>query len=305
MSNSALDNNCSITKKAFEQKRNQLLMFENPAEYIRNQLNETFSLGEIRTFTRLILEEVCNLSFSEIASCKFNDLSDNKKQNIISIVKRLQNNEPIQYILGNTEFYGLTLKVTPSVLIPRPETEELVEWILLETTQPNPNILDIGTGSGCIAITLAKKIDNATVEAWDVSREALNVAKENATINHVTVNFLEVDALKPLQENQRFDIIVSNPPYIREMERKTMSSNVLDYEPQLALFVPDNKALIFYNRIADIALQQLNSDGWLYFEINHAKGAEVVQLLKEKGFVNIELKKDISRNDRMVRAMKK
>ncbi len=305
MSNSALDNNCSITKKAFEQKRNQLLMFENPAEYIRNQLNETFSLGEIRTFTRLILEEVCNLSFSEIASCKFNDLSDNKKQNIISIVKRLQNNEPIQYILGNTEFYGLTLKVTSSVLIPRPETEELVEWILLETTQPNPNILDIGTGSGCIAITLAKKIDNATVEAWDVSREALNVAKENATINHVTVNFLEVDALKPLQENQRFDIIVSNPPYIREMERKTMSSNVLDYEPQLALFVPDNKALIFYNRIADIALQQLNSDGWLYFEINHAKGAEVVQLLKEKGFVNVELKKDISKNDRMVRAMKK
>ena len=280
-------------------------MFENPAEYIRNQLNDTFSLGEIRAFTRLILEEVCNLSFSEIASCKFNDLSDNKKQNIISIVKRLQNNEPIQYILGNTEFYGLTLKVTSSVLIPRPETEELVEWILLETTQPNPNILDIGTGSGCIAITLAKKIDNATVEAWDVSREALNVAKENATINHVTVNFLEVDALKPLQENQRFDIIVSNPPYIREMERKTMSSNVLDYEPQLALFVPDNKALIFYNRIADIALQQLNSDGWLYFEINHAKGAEVVQLLKEKGFVNVELKKDISKNDRMVRAMKK
>ena len=158
-------------------------------------------------------------------------------------------------------------------------------------TQPNPNILDIGTGSGCIAITLAKKINNATVEAWDVSREALNVAKENATINHVTVSFLEVDALKPLQENQRFDIIVSNPPYIREMERKTMSSNVLDYEPQLALFVPDNKALIFYNRIADIALQQLNSDGWLYFEINHAKGAEVVQLLKEKGFVNVELKK--------------
>ena len=280
-------------------------MFKNPVEYIRTQLKDSFSLGEIRVFTRLILEEVSNLSVSEIASCKFNDLSDNKKQNIISIVKRLQNNEPIQYILGNTEFYGLPLKVTPAVLIPRPETEELVEWILQETKLPQPHIIDIGTGSGCIAIALAKKLKDATVDAWDVSTKPLEVAKENAALNNVIVNFSKVDVLQPLQKSQHFDIIVSNPPYIKEMEKEMMSSNVLNFEPHMALFVPDNKALIFYSRIADIALQQLNNNGWLYFEINHAKGNEVTELLHKKGFVNIELKKDISGNNRMIRAMKK
>ena len=279
-------------------------MFKNPVEYIRTQLNDTFSTGEIRAFTRLILEEECNLSFLEIASCKFNDLSDTKKQNIISIVKRLQNNEPIQYILGKTEFYGLEFKVAPEVLIPRPETEELVEWILLETKQPSPQILDIGTGSGCIAISLAKKMSSATVDAWDVSPKALSIAKDNATINNVSVNFLEVDVLKYQQDKRRFDIIVSNPPYIKEIEKKLMTKNVLDFEPHIALFVPDNQALIFYNSIADIAQVQLKNNGWLYFEINQAKGTEVVQLLKEKGFVNVELKQDISGNDRMVRAMK-
>jgi release factor glutamine methyltransferase len=280
-------------------------MFENPVAYIRTQLNNTFTLGEIRVFTRLILEEVCNLSVSEIASCKFNDLSDNKKQNIISIVKRLQNNEPIQYILGNTEFYGITLKVTPAVLIPRPETEELVEWILQETKQPTPHILDIGTGSGCIAITLAKKLKDTTVYAWDVSGQAIEIAKENAKANNVSINFSVNDALKPQSVKQHLDIVVSNPPYIREMEKELMTNNVLDYEPHMALFVPNNKALLFYNRIADIALEQLTSKGWLYFEINQAKGAEVVQLLKEKGYENVELKQDISGNDRMIRAMKK
>ncbi len=278
-------------------------MFKNPVEYIRNQLNDTFSVGEIRAYTRLILEEVCNLSYSDIASCKLNDLSDNEKQNIISIIKRLQNNEPIQYILGNTEFYGLNFKVTPAVLIPRPETEELVEWILLDTKHPNPHILDIGTGSGCIAIALAKKM-NAVVNAWDVSTKALDIAKENAIANNVSVIFSEIDVLKYQQNEQRFDIIVSNPPYIKEAEKKMMSKNVLDFEPQQALFVPDSDALIFYNRIADIAQQQLTNNGMLYFEINQAKGIEVVQLLEKKGFVNVELKKDISGNNRMVRAMK-
>ena len=219
MSNLTLENKILGKYKLFEQKYKTPLMFKNPVEYIRTQLNNSFSPGEIRAFTRLILEEVCNLSVSEIASCKFNDLSDNKKQNITSIVKRLQNNEPIQYILGATEFYGLPLKVTPAVLIPRPETEELVEWILQETKQPQPHILDIGTGSGCIAITLAKKIKDATVDAWDVSPPSLEVAKENAKLNNVSVNFSKVDVLQPLQKSQHFDIIVSNPPYIREIGR--------------------------------------------------------------------------------------
>lgn len=280
-------------------------MFKNPIEYIRYQLNDSFSQSEIRAFTRLILEKVCNLSYSDILTCKFNDLSDKKKQNITSIVKRLQNNEPIQYIFGSTEFYGLPFKVTPSVLIPRPETEELVEWILQAPQPSHPHILDIGTGSGCIAITLAKKLTKATVDAWDVSEETVAVAKQNASINNVSVNFSKIDVLQPIPNNKQYTLIVSNPPYIREMEKENMSSNVLNYEPHHALFVPNNKSLIFYHRIAEIAQQQLKSNGWLYFEINHAKGAEVVELLKEKQFVEIELRKDISGNDRMVRAMKK
>lgn len=279
-------------------------MFENPVEYIRTHLSEEFTLGEIRAFTTLILKEVCNLSFSDIVACKFTELSDNEKQNIISIVKRLQNGEPIQYILGITEFYGLDFKVSSSVLIPRPETEELVEWILLDTKQLNPHILDIGTGSGCIAIALANKMRYATVDAWDISSDALEVAQQNAIANSVSVKFSRVDVLARQNFDKKFDIIVSNPPYIKESEKELMSKNVLDFEPHQALFVSNHDALIFYSRIADIAMQQLNKNGLLYFEINQARGQEVVQLLQEKSFINVELKKDISGNYRMIRAMK-
>ena len=279
-------------------------MFDNPVDYIRTHLSEMFTLGEIRAYISLILEKVCNLSFSDIVACKFSDLSDNEKQNIISIVKRLQNSEPIQYILGTTEFYGLNFKVTPSVLIPRPETEELIEWILLETKIVNPHVLDIGTGSGCIAIALAKKMQYATVDAWDISNNALEIAKENAIANNVSVQFSRVDVLHPVSSNKYFDIIVSNPPYITESEKEVMADNVLDYEPHEALFVKDQDALIFYNRIANIAKERLKENGLLYFEINQEKGLEVVQLLKMNNFVNVDLKKDISGNDRMVRAMK-
>lgn len=279
-------------------------MFENPVEYIRTQLSKMFTLGEIRVFTTLILKEVSNLSFSDIIACKFKDLSDNEKQNIISIVKRLLNNEPIQYILGKTEFYGLEFKVSPAVLIPRPETEELIEWILLETKKINPHILDIGTGSGCIAIALAKKMQYATVDAWDISESALEIARQNAITNNVSVEFSNVDVLKSLSLRKYFDIIVSNPPYIKESEKEKMEKNVLDYEPHEALFVANNDALIFYNRITDIAKENLNENGVLYFEINRANGEEIVQMLKRKGLMNIELKKDISGNNRMIRAMK-
>ena len=279
-------------------------MFENPVEYIRTQLSKIFTLGEIRVFTTLILKEVSNLSFSDIIACKFKDLSDNEKQNIISIVKRLLNNEPIQYILGKTEFYGLEFKVSPAVLIPRPETEELIEWILLETKKINPHILDIGTGSGCIAIALAKKMQYATVDAWDISESALEIARQNAITNNVSVEFSNVDVLKSLSVRKYFDIIVSNPPYIKESEKEKMEKNVLDYEPHEALFVANNDALIFYNRITDIAKENLNENGVLYFEINRANGVEIVQMLKRKGLMNNELKKDISGNNRMIRAMK-
>ena len=279
-------------------------MFENPVEYIRTQLSEEFTLGEIRVFTTLILEKVCNLSFSDIIACKFTELSDNQKQNMTSIVKRLQNGEPIQYIIGVIEFYGLDFKGTSSVLIPRPETEELVEWILLDTKQLNPHILDIGTGSGCIAIALAKKMMYATVDAWDISSDALEVAQQNAIANNVSVKFSRVDVLADQSYEKNFDIIVSNPPYIKESEKELMSKNVLEFEPHKALFVSNNDALIFYNRIADIAMKQLNKNGLLYFEINQAYGKEVVQLLQEKNYVDVQLRKDISDNYRMIRAMK-
>ena len=278
-------------------------MFENPVEYIRTELIEKYTPGEIRVFTSLILKEVCNLSFPDIVACKFSDLSDNEKQKIFHILNRLKNNEPIQYILGVTEFYGLDFKLSPSVLIPRPETEELVEWILLETKNINPHVLDIGTGSGCIPIALAKHMHGGTIEAWDVSDDALDIAKVNALLNRVSVQFKNVDVLQYQNNNKLYDVIVSNPPYIQESEKEQMDKNVLDFEPNIALFVPNEDALVFYRRIADIAKEQLNNEGMLYFEINQLKGLEVAQLLKDKGFVNVELKKDISNNYRMIRGM--
>lgn len=279
-------------------------MFENPIEYIRTNLFKQFTSGEIRVFTTLILEEVCNMSISDIVACKFNDLSDIEKKNIISIVKRLQNYEPIQYILEKSFFYGLDFYVTSSVLIPRPETEELVEWILQDYQNDSPHILDIGTGSGCIAVMLAKKIKRASVEAWDVSVDALEVANRNAKMHNVSIQFSEVDVLKPIVLNQIYDVIVSNPPYIKESEKECMDLNVIGFEPHQALFVDNNEALIFYIRIADIANKHLTSGGKLYFEINQSKGDEVVDLLKDSGFINVELREDISGNSRMVRAMK-
>ena len=276
-------------------------MFENPDEYIRNQLADKYTHGEVRIFSTLILKEVCNLSLTDIVACKFNELSDKEKQKIVSIVNRLRGNEPIQYILGKTDFFGLNFKVNPSVLIPRPETEELVEWILLEIKKINPHVLDIGTGSGCIAITIAKHFQYATVEGWDISEKALEIANENGQLNEVYVKFSKVDVLKDHVSQKQYDIIVSNPPYIKESEREIMEKNVLNYEPQEALFVPNEEALIFYDRIADIAKKQLIDGGMLYFEINQAKGDEVVQLLNAKGFVDVELRKDISGNERMVR----
>ena len=279
-------------------------MFGNPIEYINSQLTNHFTNSELRILSSLILKDVSNLSFTDIVNCKFKNLSNNEKQKIIYIVERLQKNEPIQYVLGKTEFYGLDFKVNSNVLIPRPETEELVEWILLETKQVNPHLLDIGTGSGCIAIALAKHLHYGTVDAWDISEKALEVARDNANNNNVSVKFSNVNVLEPVNIDKHFDIIVSNPPYITFSEKKELEENVLDFEPHEALFVPDEESLIFYNKIADIAVKILNDKGYLYFEINQAKGFDIIELLKSKGFSNIELRKDISGNSRMIRGMK-
>ena len=273
-------------------------MFENPVEYIRTQLKSTFSQGETRAFTRLILEEVCNLSFSEIASCKFNDLSDNKKQNIISIVKRLQNNEPIQYILGNTEFYGLKLKVTPAVLIPRPETEELVEWILQETKHPTPHILDIGTGSGCVGISIAKLCPNADVTLLDYSEAILEVAGENAKLNGVEVKLEHCDILEEIPEG-KFDVIVSNPPYIETDTIFSLDNIVTSYEPPEALDGGFD-GLLFYQRITEIAPEIMEENSYIAFEIGYEQGEAVSEILDEAEFSGIKVIKDPCENDRVV-----
>lgn len=275
---------------------------QNPKYFIKSELKDLYSPDEISSLTRLILEKEFAVPFADILACKFNHLSDAEMQKLTEIVGKLKNSEPIQYILGESDFFGLAFYVNGSVLIPRPETEELVQWVLESAENKPMKILDIGTGSGCIAVTLAKKLPSAEVHAWDISEDALEVARKNAERNGVKVIFVKRDMLLEPVSDEKFDIIVSNPPYVTEVEKTEMQENVLNFEPHLALFVPDDNALVFYEKIADFALTNLNKGGQLFFEINRAKGADIARLLEEKGFKNIELRKDISGNERMVMA---
>ena len=211
---------------------------------------------------------------------------------------QLQAGKPVQYVLGKTSFYSLEFEVTPAVLIPRPETEELVDWIV-KSAGPKNTILDLCTGSGCIAVALAKNLD-ANVTAVDVSAQALAVAARNAQINNVRVDFLQQDILAGLHLDRKFDVIVSNPPYVRELEKAEIRENVLRHEPHLALFVKDDDALVFYREIAKWAMSHLSANGRLYFEINQYLAPQTVQLLKKTGFANVELRKDLFGNDRMI-----
>lgn len=271
---------------------------------ILQELSGLYSKQEIHVLTQLILHEVCEDTDLGNPTDKINQLSGSSLRKAKQIVSRLKNGEPIQYITGKTEFYGLPFKVTPFVLIPRPETEELVEWILSENRAENCLVLDIGTGSGCIAVTLAKKMGSADVHAWDISEGALETAEENACLNGVDVQFSQRDVFTSLECVHHFDIIVSNPPYVTESEKAEMEANVLDFEPHFALFVPDDDPLIYYKKIADMALSLLFEGGKLYFEINRGKGKDVCDMLYAKGFTRIESRKDISGNERMVRAIK-
>ncbi|NMH89453.1 peptide chain release factor N(5)-glutamine methyltransferase [Flavivirga sp. Y03] len=233
---------------------------------------------------------------------------------ILNALQLLKDEQPIQYILGNTEFCGLPFKVNNHVLIPRPETEELVDWILkpLKNEQSTTNrytILDVGTGSGCIAVSLAKRLPNAKIYALDVSGEALKIAKQNAKLNNVAIEFIEANILNIKTsiadyENLKFDIIVSNPPYIREQEKKFMKPNVIDNEPHLALFVKDENPLQFYEAIIRFALGNLRDEGLLYFEINEYLSKDMIQLLKKNNFNKIVLKQDIFKKDRMIKGEK-
>lgn len=269
---------------------------------IRKSLSEFYPDNEISGLIRIIVEYITKSSMPALLSDKNTKITSEENLKIDKIVERLQRFEPIQYIIGKTEFYGLPFIVNQDVLIPRPETEELVELILNENKGNKSQILDIGTGSGCIAISLQKHLPEANITGWDISDKALSIAEINNKNNGVDVIFKQVDILSDYPNNQHFDIIVSNPPYVLDSEKIDMHSNVLDYEPHTALFVPDHSPLLFYNKIADVATQLLGNGGKLYFEINRAKGQETIKMLEGKNFSNIRLIKDISGNDRIIRA---
>jgi len=270
-------------------------------QYINSELADLYPVSEIEGYTRIIFEAVCGMSFTEQVVKRLEKISATDFERIEAIILRLKNYEPIQYILGETEFYGLKLKVNPSVLIPRPETEELVQWITKSNFPGNSIILDIGTGSGCIALALKSQLKNAEVFGVDISDNALEVARQNALKNSLDVVFFQSDILKWNEfEWKSFDIIISNPPYIRESEKQHMHSNVLNYEPETALFVTDVDPLIFYRTIAAFAKINLAKSGLLFFEINENLGFEMNELLVDFGFYDIEIRKDINGKNRMV-----
>jgi len=269
---------------------------------IRKELAGIYSKGEIESLVFLIFEKLKGYSRTQFLLAREDKLTSEELLNIDRIVARLKKHEPIQYILGEIEFFGLPFYSVPGVLIPRPETEELVQWIIQENQLSEPTILDIGTGTGCIAISLRKNIPNSTVFACDISPVCIETAQRNAVLNAAELTVIEYDILN---KNLEFtfpglDIIVSNPPYVLEAEKSQMEKNVLEYEPELALFVADDDPLLFYTRIADFALIHLNNNGALYFEINEAFGKDCEEMLQEKGFAAVVLKKDLNGKDRMI-----
>ena len=274
------------------------------ASYIRRKLQGRYDPREAGNLSRIICCEILGQQTVDYYLGKDITLSAKAEQELESILARLHNFEPIQYILEEARFLGRTFRVAPGVLIPRPETEELVE-IMLKELSPVSRVLDVGTGSGCIAISLAKELPESQVTAWDVSGEALSIAAANSKALQASVRFEQRDVLtyEPCVADC-YDVIVSNPPYVTEAEKQEMEHNVLDWEPSLALFVPDTDPLRFYRRIAVLGLEMLTSGGKLYFEINRAFGKDTVAMLCETGYRAVRLQKDISHNDRFVIAEK-
>jgi release factor glutamine methyltransferase len=288
----------------------------------RNYFNETlktiYPITEIDSFFFLLLEEYLGFKRIDIVLKSDFKITQETLNLLQSATKQLEQEVPLQYIIGKTEFYGLPFVVNKHVLIPRPETEELVAWVVSEssrfktfntstkqTTETKQlKILDIGTGSGCIPISLKKQLPFAKISAIDISKEALTVAKKNAVLNNVDIHFILQDILKTVALDQHYDIIISNPPYVRELEKKELKNNVLKNEPHVALFVENDNPLIFYAKIAELAKKYLNKNGLLFFEINQYLGTETIDLVNKKGLKNIQLKKDMFGNDRIIVASK-
>ena len=284
------------------------------------RIAEKYGLDEARAIVRLVLGERFGLSMTDILCDKVTELSADDRTELEKIMLRLENGEPVQYVLGFAEFCGRRFSVGPEVLIPRPETEELCWWIVEErgtrkeergrrNEERETRILDIGTGSGCIAITLAAELPDAQVSAWDISEKALATARKNADSIGVNVDFEQVDILKNppssfLLPPSSFNMVVSNPPYVCQTEKSSMKPHVLEYEPHVALFVPDNDPLLFYRAIADFAVHALKPDGWLYFEVNPLYINELKTMLSERNFDEIEEKCDQFGKKRMIRAKK-
>ncbi len=291
--------------------------------YFFTELQTIQEDSEIESFFFILTEFLHNLKRIDVSLHPDFEVSETDLEKWKTIISELKTEKPIQYITGEAWFYGLRFEVNENTLIPRPETEELVEWIvesqkskvesqkskaqnLIIQKSNNLTILDIGTGSGCIPIALKKEIPNAQVSAIDISEKALEIARKNASDNQVEVNFIHQDILTSQHLNIStsqpllFDVIVSNPPYVQNLEKQEIKRNVLDYEPHLALFVDDSDALLFYRKIAQLALKSLESNGILFFEINQYLGKETVELLEKLGFKNIELRKDFMENDRMI-----
>lgn len=265
-----------------------------------------YSKEEAGSIFNILTSEFLGLTRLEIALDPEKQLSQKEIRQFEVAIKKLQRHEPVQYITGNTEFFGFTFRVDRNVLIPRPETEELVQWILedlQEKEKKELKILDIGTGSGCIAVTLARHLPQAKITAIDVSEEALKVAKENARLNKVQVEFRKQNILQIPKLADEYDLIVSNPPYVRDLEKQEMHKNVLDFEPSTALYVRDGDPLIFYKKITALAAVSLKPGGMVYFEINQYLGEQTEVLLKEKDF-HTTLKKDIFGVNRMLKGKK-
>jgi len=292
------------------------------ADY-RAGLANLYDTNELEAITLLTISEISNLSKAKIKAFPEFQLSQEQVEKLANTLTQLKTGKPIQYILGKTEFYGLPFYVNPSVLIPRPETEELVEWVISSVGSSQSavgserlamgsrqlavgDILDIGTGSGCIAISLKKNLPQYNVTAIDISETALQTAKENAHLNNVDIEFIKADILNLTNHSlltTHYSLIISNPPYVTLHDKTQMHTNVTEFEPHNALFVPKDDPLIFYKAIAVFAATNLVKNGLLFFEINESYGNEIVELLSNKGFKNIVLRKDMSGRDRMVKAV--
>ena len=270
------------------------------------ELSAFYDLTEAESMLSILIQHFFSLSLASLLSKPDFRLSESEMLQLHFAVKELKKYRPVQYIVGDTEFFGLPIKVNEAVLIPRPETEELLELILSNEKAKGQKILDIGTGSGCIAIALLKNMSEAHLTGIDISADALELAAENCVNNQTTIKFEQIDIL---DQNQwkllgQFDLIISNPPYVTHFEKNKMQENVLNYEPHMALFVPDNDALVFYEAILDFSVKHLNKNGRFYFEINESKGNEIVKLAKSKSFLKVRLHQDIHGKNRFVSGSK-